>query len=275
MSSPPRADAERFAIRPRDVPELADRDVGPRFLHEARQQREVIVLHEHHRAVVADLLDHRVGEPAIDPHVLLPVRIVELRPRIGDVAQRPQARCSRSRSSSPALLPASARRAAACTTADRAARATRPRASAVSRSALPLPCAIHVPPQARITGSSAVTRPLAGRVHSMPSVSLRPRSQFHSPRACAGAGRGCTARGSRRRSAACRAANRSASIPAEPHVITLSDLTLWRPAISRNDRRRRYRRACEWLRLAAGRRARRCPRSIARNASSSVMSSPM
>ena len=60
---------------------------------------------------------------------------------------------------------------------------TRPRASAVSRSALPLPCAIQVPPVARITGSSAVTRPLAGRVHSMPTVSFWPRSQFHNPRA--------------------------------------------------------------------------------------------
>ena len=34
--------------------------------------------------------------------------------------------------------------------------------STVSRSAEPLPCAIHLPRQARITGSSAATRPLAG-----------------------------------------------------------------------------------------------------------------
>ena len=39
---------------------------------------------------------------------------------------------------------------------------SRPRASAVSRSASPLACATHTPPQARITGSIAVTRPLAG-----------------------------------------------------------------------------------------------------------------
>jgi hypothetical protein len=37
-------------------------------------------------------------------------------------------------------------------------------ASTTSRSALPLPCAIQVPEQARITGSTAVTRPLAGRL---------------------------------------------------------------------------------------------------------------
>ena len=38
--------------------------------------------------------------------------------------------------------------------------------STMSRSAEPLPCAIQVPEQARITGSSAVTRPLAGRCTS-------------------------------------------------------------------------------------------------------------
>ena len=46
--------------------------------------------------------------------------------------------------------------------------ATRSCLSTVSRSALPLPCAIHVPEHARITGSSAVTRPLAGRCTRMP-----------------------------------------------------------------------------------------------------------
>ena len=56
----PRADAERFAIRPRDVPELADGHVGPRFLDESRQQREVIVLHEHDGAIV--------GRPLRSPH---------------------------------------------------------------------------------------------------------------------------------------------------------------------------------------------------------------
>ena len=40
-------------------------------------------------------------------------------------------------------------------------------ASTVSRSALPPPCAIQVPEQARMTGSSAVTTPLAGRCTSM------------------------------------------------------------------------------------------------------------
>ena len=36
------------------------------------------------------------------------------------------------------------------------------------RSAEPLPCAIHVPEHARMTGSTAVTRPLAGRCTCTP-----------------------------------------------------------------------------------------------------------
>ena len=54
----PGTDAKRLRVRPRNVPELADDDVGPRVLDEARQQREVIVLHEHDRRPVADLLEH-------------------------------------------------------------------------------------------------------------------------------------------------------------------------------------------------------------------------
>jgi hypothetical protein len=72
------------------MPELADGDVGTRFLHESRQQREVIVLHEHDGAIVGHFLDHRVGKAAIHLHVLLPVRVIELRTRIRDVTERPQ-----------------------------------------------------------------------------------------------------------------------------------------------------------------------------------------
>src|SRR3989344_5542922 len=39
--------------------------------------------------------------------------------------------------------------------------------SDVSMSALPLPCAIHVPPHASMTGSRAVMTPLAGTDHSI------------------------------------------------------------------------------------------------------------
>ena len=86
----PRADAKRLAVGPRNVPELADGHVRPRLLHEARQQREVIVLHEDDGAIVGHLLDHRIGEAAVHPHVLLPVGIVEFGTRVGDVTERPE-----------------------------------------------------------------------------------------------------------------------------------------------------------------------------------------
>ena len=47
----PRADRERLGIRPRDVPERDDRRVGQALADHARQQREVVVLHENHRVV--------------------------------------------------------------------------------------------------------------------------------------------------------------------------------------------------------------------------------
>ena len=46
-------------------------------------------------------------------------------------------------------------------------------ASTTSRSPLPLPCAIQVPEQARMTGSSAVTRPQAGCITFMPPCPSR------------------------------------------------------------------------------------------------------
>ncbi len=90
MSSPHGQTRNDFAVRPRNVPELAHRHIGARLLHESRQQREVVVLHEHHRAILANFLDHRIGEAAVDAHVLLPVGLVEFRTRIRDVTQRPQ-----------------------------------------------------------------------------------------------------------------------------------------------------------------------------------------
>jgi hypothetical protein len=46
-------------------------------------------------------------------------------------------------------------------------------ASTVSRSAVPLPWATQVPPQARTTGSSAETRPLAGICREISPLSVR------------------------------------------------------------------------------------------------------
>ena len=131
--------------------------------HHARQQREVVVLHQHDRVVGARLVRDHVGEAPVHRAGSAPSRArgrSAACARCGTAATGPR---WRSRSSSPAPPRASARRAG-CGTTDAPAAPSRGRClSTVSRSAEPLPCAIQVPEQARITGSSAVTRPLAGR----------------------------------------------------------------------------------------------------------------
>ncbi len=88
----PGADAERLGIRPRNVPEDADARVRPRLLDHPRQEREVIVLHEHHRARRAlDLLDHGFGELPVRFAIARPVGLAEQGPRVRDVAERPHA----------------------------------------------------------------------------------------------------------------------------------------------------------------------------------------
>ena len=57
----------------------------------ARQQREVIVLDQHDRPLVAGLLDDDVGELLVHGLVGFPVRGPEQRPGEGDMAERPQA----------------------------------------------------------------------------------------------------------------------------------------------------------------------------------------
>ena len=54
------------------------------------QQGEVVILHQHHRVFAAGLGHHGIGEALVHRAVLLPVRLAEHRPHVGDVAQRPQ-----------------------------------------------------------------------------------------------------------------------------------------------------------------------------------------
>ena len=86
----PRADAERFAVRPRNVPEMADDGIGAPPLDHSRQQRKVIVLHEDDGRRALDLFEHGLGELRVDARILLPVRGVEDGPGVGDMAERPQ-----------------------------------------------------------------------------------------------------------------------------------------------------------------------------------------
>ena len=56
-----------------------------------RHQREVVVLHQDDRILVARLGDHGIGEALVDGPVVLPVRLPEHRAHMGDVTQRPHA----------------------------------------------------------------------------------------------------------------------------------------------------------------------------------------
>ncbi len=70
----PGADAERFRVRPRDVPEDRNPGIRPPLLDHARQQSEMIVLHKNHRVLSSGhLLQCGIGELAIHLLVLLPV----------------------------------------------------------------------------------------------------------------------------------------------------------------------------------------------------------
>ena len=88
----PRADAEGFGIRPRNVPEDRDANVRPRILDHARKQSEVIILHKKQGMLRAGhLFEHGVGKLAIHLLIALPIGGAKERPRVSDVAQGPKA----------------------------------------------------------------------------------------------------------------------------------------------------------------------------------------
>src|SRR3989338_10967104 len=70
----PWANAERFRIRPRDVPEDRHPRVRPCRFDQMRQQREMIILYQNMRfRHPVDLLQDRLGESLIDGLVIGPV----------------------------------------------------------------------------------------------------------------------------------------------------------------------------------------------------------
>ena len=87
----PRTDAVHFRVGPWDVPEGDDDRLGQTLTDHARQQREVVVLDQHDRPLVARFGNHRIGEFAVDGFIGLPVRRAKNRPGEGDMAKRPQA----------------------------------------------------------------------------------------------------------------------------------------------------------------------------------------
>ena len=88
--SSPGADGERFGVGPGNVPERDDGGVGPSFADEARQQREMVVLHQHHRIVAVRLGDDRVGEAGVHQAVVVPIGFAEGRAHVGVVTQWPK-----------------------------------------------------------------------------------------------------------------------------------------------------------------------------------------
>src|SRR4030065_534701 len=69
----PRADGERFRIRPWYVPEGDDRGIRERLAYHLRQQGEMVVLHEDYGCFRLGLAYHRLGKLAIHRDILLPV----------------------------------------------------------------------------------------------------------------------------------------------------------------------------------------------------------
>src|SRR5580693_4792553 len=70
----PRTDAKGLRVRPRDVPEDRHTRIRPLLFDQPRQQSEVIILDQNHRAgYVSDFFQHGVGELAVNLLVVLPV----------------------------------------------------------------------------------------------------------------------------------------------------------------------------------------------------------
>jgi hypothetical protein len=157
----PGANAQAFGVRPGDVPEGDDGGAGQAFANQARGQGEVVVLHQHHGIVGFGFLAHGLGEFAIDRFVGGPVVAAEERPHVGQVAQRPQTFVGKAVVVAALFLGGEphAAQGIGFLVGRHAHVILR---STDSRSAVPLPWATHTPEQARSTGSTAVTRPLAG-----------------------------------------------------------------------------------------------------------------
>ena len=87
----PGQDAEGLGVRPRNVPEGDDGGAWQALAHHARQEREVVVLHQDDRVLGVRLVGDDLGEAAVHLLVVLPVGRAEHRPRMRDMAERPEA----------------------------------------------------------------------------------------------------------------------------------------------------------------------------------------
>src|SRR3954447_11085424 len=87
----PRENAKRLAIRPWNVPELADEKVRVMRLQHPRHKSQVIVLNEDHSRAAPRFVQHSIREEPIVPSIAVPVDRAEGGPLKGNVAQRPEA----------------------------------------------------------------------------------------------------------------------------------------------------------------------------------------
>src|SRR4029077_3632733 len=83
----PGTNSEGFRIWPRDMPEDGHSGIGANLLDEPRQQREMIVLHQHHRVFfLLDLLQYGLREFPVDGLIMFPIFNPESRAGMGNVA---------------------------------------------------------------------------------------------------------------------------------------------------------------------------------------------
>ena len=86
----PRTHAEGLGVRPGDVPEQCNRRLGYFLADQLRQQREMEILDQNHRAVGVRFRRHHLGELGVHLFVGAPVAGAKRRPHVGQMAQRPQ-----------------------------------------------------------------------------------------------------------------------------------------------------------------------------------------
>ena len=87
----PRTNAERFRMRPRNMPENRDPRIGTLLLDHPGQQSKVIVLCQQQGILCPrHFLQHCISKLLVYLPVMLPVGVTEGRPHMGHVTQRPK-----------------------------------------------------------------------------------------------------------------------------------------------------------------------------------------
>lgn len=132
----------------------------------------MVVLSKYYRVIALRFFGNCIGEALIDRDVVFPIGGTENGAHMGDMAEWPQPFVGKPVIVANLFLFAKPDAPEGVIGMFGGGTGTRSCRSTISLSAVPLPWAIHIPEHARMTGSIAVTRPLAGRVTLMPSSPL-------------------------------------------------------------------------------------------------------